>query len=224
MYSLAVYLLSVLDTVGPVRPNGTGEEGDRKERIATAIREAQDRLVEAGRQFRASAQWAGRYAFAKGMGIGIVGLGLAELIIYRLAAIRSLELRTFLSVVAAGGVGATVSVMTRMSSNRFHLDQLAEHKALWVIGGFRPMIGAFMAAAIFLIVHGGMLDLLPGAVRSGGASKQFFFFTALGFIAGFSERFAKGVISAVEGSGGQDEGDSSGGSRGRARGPQPARQ
>ena len=104
-----------------------------------------------------------------------------------------------------------------MSSNQFHLDSLAEHKALWVLGGFRPIIGAFLGAAMFVIVAGGMLDVLPRAVQDGSDSKKIFFFSALAFIAGFSERFAKGVISAAEGSGKQDGAHSPGGPPGKNR-------
>ena len=197
-YSIIVYLLSVLDTVESGASRGSETEKDRKLRIQAAIADAREQLGHAIRQYEASARWGSRYAYAKGMAVGVLCLAVGERIAFMLIPSRTVAVETLLAVIATGAMGAVVSVMTRMSSNSFHLDPLAEHSALRVLGIFRPFIGAFFGVAMFLIVDGGMLDLVPQSVES-DTSKQVMFFSALAFVSGFSERFAKGVITAAEG-------------------------
>ena len=199
-YSIIVYLLSVLDTVDSADSDPATEK-DRKHRIQSAIEDAREQLRNARRQFEASARWGSRYAYTNGMVFGVFALTSVAAAAFWLLPSRSALVQTLVAVVATGAMGAAVSVMTRMSSNSFYLDPLAEHKALWILGAFRPCIGALFGVAMFLIVEGGMLDLIPQSVEAAGPSKRLLFFSALAFVAGFSERFAKGVITAAEGNG-----------------------
>lgn len=75
------------------------------------------------------------------------------------------------------------------------LDFLAEHRAVRLLGTLRPLIGAVFGAATFLIVAGGLLDVVPAAVDAAEPATRLYYFSALGFIAGFNERYATGVLS-----------------------------
>ncbi|HEV2810203.1 MAG TPA: hypothetical protein VGV93_07390 [Acidimicrobiales bacterium] len=59
---------------------------------------------------------------------------------------------------------------------------------MWLLGAFRPLIGAVFGAATFLVVAGGLLDVVPDSVEA-SPTTELLFFAALGFLAGFNERF-----------------------------------
>jgi hypothetical protein len=224
MYSVIVYLLSVLDTVAaspPASPDGARPEaektgaGDEKpgpgmkettpkdRRVKIAIDDAQERLDHAVRQFDACTRWGSNFAYFNGMLFGLVVLALAGLTALQ-AIGDTADVEMFLAVTSAGGAGAMVSAMSRMGSDAFYLDPLAEHRGVALLGAFRPLIGAVFGAAAFLVVEGGLLDVVPASVGDAEPTRTFFF-AALGFLAGFNERFATGVLSRA-GAGAGDSG------------------
>jgi hypothetical protein len=96
----------------------------------------------------------------------------------------------------AGAVGAAVSVMLRMTAGKLTVQPALEPAQIMALGSFRPVIGAIFALAFFLFIRGG---LVPIAVPD-DPTTQLFFFPAIGFIAGFSERFAQDTIKGAEAS------------------------
>jgi hypothetical protein len=104
---------------------------------------------------------------------------------------------TMATVIAAGGIGAFISVLTRISSGRFTLNrgtlalQQAKKKAmmLWVLGAFRPKVGAVLAAAIIAFLVTGLLP-----VRAAADVNSQTYYAAIAFVAGFSERWAQDMI------------------------------
>lgn len=98
-----------------------------------------------------------------------------------------------LLVSIAGALGATVSVMWRMTSGTFSinlptLEYRSARSELRLMGAMRPAIGAVFALALFVFA---MSPLLPIDAASKGDT---FFLVALGFLAGFSERFAQDMF------------------------------
>ena len=96
-------------------------------------------------------------------------------------------------VTIAGAVGATVSVMWRMTSGTFSinlptLEYDSARSQLRVMGALRPAIGAVFALAVFVFA---MSPILP---LDDGSRGDTFFVVALGFLAGFSERFAQDMF------------------------------
>jgi hypothetical protein len=87
--------------------------------------------------------------------------------------------------------------MTRATGGKLRLQGLeeSEKKTLWVFGGVRPLIGAVFGSLVFLVIEGGIVDLIVPT----DADSALFLFSIFGFVAGFSERFAKDVLSRVEG-------------------------
>ena len=93
--------------------------------------------------------------------------------------------------VLAGATGAVVSVMNRMTTGRLLLRPESGKKTIRALGFMRPVIGAVFGAVIYLFLDGGIVEVL--SPPQGGANLAFY--AGLGFISGFSERFAQDVIA-----------------------------
>jgi len=145
--------------------------------------------------FRAGAN-AGRIVYFWGMMIGLLSMAaLAPLVWLTMRAfdVPTAQLRTFFACYAAGALGAVVSVMSRMSkADTFKLDFEVGRPALRRIGGFRPQIGAVFGVVTYFVLESGMLDV----TKTG--REKFFYYGALAFVAGFSERWLKVLLGAVE--------------------------
>jgi hypothetical protein len=93
-------------------------------------------------------------------------------------------------VAIAGAFGAAVSVMWRQTSGTFHmkLPTLGSASELRLMGALRPAIGAVFALAIFVFAMSPLLPLETG-------TRDTYLVVALGFLAGFSERFAQDMFA-----------------------------
>jgi hypothetical protein len=145
--------------------------------------------------FRAGAN-AGRLVYFWGMMMGVAALtALAPLIWLTMEAfdVGVDQLKTFFACYAAGAIGALVSVMSRMSkADTFKLDFEVGRPALRRIGSFRPFLGAAFGVVTYFVLESGLLE----TTREG--RERFFYFGTLAFVAGFSERFTKVLLGAVE--------------------------
>lgn len=90
-----------------------------------------------------------------------------------------------------GAIGAMVSVMQRMASGEFSLQYRAPRIALVTLGAVRPVIGAVFGGLVAVLVEARLLPILPAAADPTSP----FLLTALGFIAGFSERWAQDMLA-----------------------------
>lgn len=93
-----------------------------------------------------------------------------------------------------GSVGAIVSVMQRMTAGNLILSPSAGRLGLGLNGAFRPLIGAIIASAIYFLLNASLLPAIamPDANE---VQKLFFFFCAVAFFAGFSERWAQDILA-----------------------------
>lgn len=95
-----------------------------------------------------------------------------------------------------GAVGALMSVMTRMASTRegtFNVDFEVGRGPLRSLGAVRPFIGAISAVVIFLAVKGDVFSPVPNQEET-----SIYLFAVLGFVAGFSERWANVIFGRAE--------------------------
>jgi hypothetical protein len=97
-----------------------------------------------------------------------------------------------IAIGTAGGLGSIVSMLTRLQS--FAVLAGTDRRLLWMIGAMRPVIGIAFALFIFAVLQA---QILPFDFPEGPRAN--FEYVALAFIAGFSERLSRGVISTVEG-------------------------
>jgi hypothetical protein len=187
MYSLIVYLLSVLDS------QQGAPEGERKKRIERALATAQEHLDGAQEQYMRSAIWGAQLAYCQGMimglltllavlaGIGVVGRSIDEN-----------EFSRILMTLGAGGVGALVSVMHRLTTDRLQLNHTAEHNSLRLLGAFRPLLGGILGFVVYVLISG---DLLNISGPTGSPLKTLYFLAGIAFLAGFSERLAQDTLT-----------------------------
>jgi hypothetical protein len=98
-----------------------------------------------------------------------------------------------LLVFIAGATGALVSVMWRMTSGTFTINlptlgQESGEGELRLMGAVRPALGGVFGLAVFVFSQSPLLPLEAG---NGSGT---FLLVALGFLAGFSERFAQDMF------------------------------
>jgi hypothetical protein len=104
----------------------------------------------------------------------------------------------FLASLIAGAAGAVISVLFGMTSGNLKLHTLfasAESTLgpLVAAGALRPLLGALSGTVIYVLLESG---LVPLDVPDGAAGTNFVI--ALAIMAGFSERWARGVLAGTE--------------------------
>jgi hypothetical protein len=97
----------------------------------------------------------------------------------------------------AGAAGAVVSVVQRINAGQFDLEYDVGRPYAFFLGGLRPLIGGAFALAIAFAFQSGVLHLPLNENRT--AQEEQFALVVLGFISGFSERFAQDTLAAAAG-------------------------
>ncbi len=147
--------------------------------------------------------------YFEGTLIGLIPLFIAGFLLYRLvgfvmssnafkgeSASKTIHLEILGALIAAG-MGAIVSVMTRLSSEKLKLDYTAGSLKTRLLGGLRPLIGAVMGVVLLIFVKGGLLPLsMPDVAAT--PEKAAFFLLAVTFVAGFSERLVQDMLAAAD--------------------------
>ena len=164
------------------------------EQATTAVLLSQKRIDAARSNFRVGALTRATSRYLQGMLLGLaVTAPLA--ILFGLAVGIFLpwkDLVLFATASAiAGQFGALVSVLTRISGNGLDLDYRAGDRMLRVVGFARPVLGAIFASALYFATVGGIVPLESPTEEV----TRFAFFIGIGFIAGFSERYAQDMLS-----------------------------
>ncbi len=95
-----------------------------------------------------------------------------------------------------GGLGAIVSIFLRIKS--YETASLRSRPFLEMTGFCLPVVGTVFAVVISAIFMAGIVNLGVQA-PSPGATLNLSFFVVLGFVSGFSERFALRMLGTVEG-------------------------
>lgn len=96
----------------------------------------------------------------------------------------------FLMVALFGAVGSIVSIMVRIQD--FLTVDVRDNFILYFTGFFKPIIGMSFALFLLALIKAGWipLDIKP--------ESENYFFMAIAFLAGFSERFARDIVSNIE--------------------------
>jgi hypothetical protein len=104
------------------------------------------------------------------------------------------QVETFFVSYMAGAAGAIVSVLMRMSSNKFRVDFEVGRSTVRRLGSFRPFIGAVFGIALYFLFLSG----IPRMQLPDDKSTTFFFFGILAFLAGFNERWTNVLFGKAE--------------------------
>lgn len=189
LYDLISNLLNYID----IKPKKEIE----KDELAKHIKDLTKKLEDISNLFLRSAQKEARIRYFYGMMIGLVVVGFEYKIVERLLSevvIPASAPGPILITLITGGIGAIISVMSRISSGRLKLDHEAGCRETLLFGAFRPIIGSILGFIIFSLI---LSELLPIRVPS-GVSTQMYFSISIGFLAGFTERWAQYLIGVAQ--------------------------
>lgn len=101
----------------------------------------------------------------------------------------------FIGCLISGAFGAVMSVLIRMSNNKFSVSHEVGRDWVTNLGAARPFIGAIFALLLYFAFKGELLQQISLPEEQ---ASEFAFFIAAGFLIGFSERLAKEVIAGGE--------------------------
>jgi hypothetical protein len=104
------------------------------------------------------------------------------------------DLTVFFGCVIAGALGALISVVTRMSADKFHVRHEVGRGYVQRVAAFRPFIGSVFGLLVYFALAG---DVISGINVPAGDEKRFAFFLVFAFAAGFSERMVKEVLRST---------------------------
>ncbi len=100
--------------------------------------------------------------------------------------------REFYACGAAGGMGAIVSVLMRMAGKHgsFVIDHELGRFGVTMLGAYRPLVGACSGVVVYFLVQTTLVPIEPSA-------RNFAFYVVVAFLAGFSERWTKVMLSGA---------------------------
>jgi hypothetical protein len=198
LLSAASHVLSYVDRKeGPPRDPGT---------IRRIVERSNSELADIRDHYKRAGENATRIVYAGGMLRGALLLaafsGIAGLILWAARAFdrHPAPTWTILATVAAGGVGASVSVLLRMAKGNFSQDYEVGRKTTRRLAMARPFVGAAFAVMIFLLLKSSLVDIGGFSSSESTISEPtIYFYAAVGFLAGFSERWARVISGGVLG-------------------------
>ena len=187
---IAMHLLGYLER----DPPGGDKAHDERE----FVKVQRENLVEVESYYHRAASQSGRVVYVGGMLVGllfIVAFGVVAGLLLKGTNISDLHRQLVLLCYGCGAVGALVSTISRMGkpeSGKFNIDYELGRPLVRRLGVFRPFVGGVFGVALFFLLASGLLDLKPGAAL------EPYYYGLAAFLAGFSERFATGVLSGAE--------------------------
>jgi hypothetical protein len=171
-------------TVNPLSEKQIAEQGKELDRIAEHYEQAASREAQ--------------IVYLGGMLGGVLALCAITVPIGILLAASEVpvNLTTFFGCLIAGALGALVSVVTRMSADKFHVRHEVGRSYVQRVAAFRPFIGGVFGLLVYFALQGGVIRQLDVPTDD---HDRFAFFLVLAFAAGFSERLVKEVLRSTEG-------------------------
>lgn len=173
---------------------------------AALLRLAEDMLEQVEGYYRRVAQLLAKRWYFIGMVLGTLAMGLIVAILFTAWNLKvpsvphtvtngDAHVAAILVSVIAGGIGACISVMTRMTTGKLVLDHRAPRWLLLKLGAFRVVIGATFGTALFFLLMGGILQMSGPNTND---TEWIYFYAGLAFVAGFSERLAQDMLAVSE--------------------------
>jgi hypothetical protein len=192
LYAFQSHLLGFLE-----RTQGRATDRELGEFVTTRRQE----LLQIEAYYARAGEKAGRIIYFWGMMLGVVvdgSLALVLALILRhtgwFAQPHTRGMETFFICYVAGGLGAIVSVLMRMSSDKFHVDYEIGRPNIRRLGSFRPFIGAVFGIAVYFLIKSG----IPRMSLPTNQGEVFFFFAIVAFLAGFNERWTNVLLGQAE--------------------------
>lgn len=159
--------------------------------VADLERTTRQELKSINSYYHRAAVRSGQIVYVGGMLLGLIPLAalIAVAVVLRAADWSNVSARTGLVCFAAGGIGALISVMSRMNTGRVRVDWEFGKDTLRTLGALRPFVGGVFGLATFFALKSGViaLDIING-------SRSTYFYILFAFAAGFSERLAQDML------------------------------
>lgn len=92
---------------------------------------------------------------------------------------------------SAGAVGALISVLSRLSSNKVRVDWEFGKDTLRTLGSLRPFVGAVFGLMTYIALKSGVIGI---HLANDKAKSHYYYFIVFSFAAGFSERLAQDML------------------------------
>jgi hypothetical protein len=190
--AVASHVLGAID-----RDEGKVDQAETK-RIAT---EEDHELRDIRDYYRRAGVRIGLTVYTQGMIIGLLLIALLLALVAVTLAWSSVawdgqDTRIVISL-AAGALGAFVSVLQRISSDKskFTVHYDLGKRTLYMLGSYRPVLGAVFGVFTYFVLASGILQLKP----LDNTKTALYYYGTLAFVAGFSERFTQVLAKSVEG-------------------------
>ena len=192
----AAYLLSAVDM--------TERRASRAE-IKTVTDHARTELGRVENYYLRAGTQAARIVYVNGMVLGVVLAAVLAVVavtvvhVFSGVSVHDIAVQTFVASYAAGAVGAVVSVLSRMGATPgpgrgqgFSIDFEVGRKSVRRLGALRPLTGAVFALALYFAMQSNLLSIPVPKSNS-----QVYFYLVIGFLAGFSERVTKVLLTTT---------------------------
>jgi sulfite exporter TauE/SafE len=173
------------------------ERAHNERAVAEVVRTSRDHLKRIETYYRNAAVRSGQIVYVGGMLLGMVpvALLLALALVLKVVDAHNVSVRTGMLCFAAGSVGALMSVMSRMSSDKVRVDWEFGKDTLRTLGALRPFVGGIFGLMTFFALKSGVV-----ALDIANSDRSTYFYVLFSFAAGFSERLAQDMLlgSTVE--------------------------
>jgi len=169
----------------PITTESDGRPSEAHRRDMALLRE---QVEVAEKLFRTAAHRNTQALYGKGMLLGVLGLAPVYLLVALLLQHGGAS-SAYAIAFPAGAIGAVVSVLQRMTVGKLNLDITTGKRMLVWLGAVRPWVGGVLGMALFLFIEAGLIPMVPAD------AEPLAFFAAVGFIAGFNERFAQDMLT-----------------------------
>jgi hypothetical protein len=182
VYSAFIRVLSAADLMGKA-DSGDGER-------VSALAVAQTEVANARTRVGAAVQRQARFEYFQGALMGSVAMAAACTVLGTLGArywSGEISPSALVASTIFGALGAMVSVFQRMSTGSLKLDFNAPEGQLLILGAFRPVVGAIFGSVVQFALGSGLFG-------TSATGTSFGVFALLGFVSGFSERFATDMV------------------------------
>jgi hypothetical protein len=179
----ASHLLSLAET-----------DGDAK-RLSAAIEQERHSLDDAETYYHDAATGQAQVVYFTGIAFSMAAIALFAVLGSRWVPLPEIDDREFYGCLAAGAIGAVVSVIQRINSGHFDLEYDVGRSYVRFLGALRPTIGAVFGLALYFAITSRILKLfeLPAA----GTTARVYALLVIAFLAGFSERWAQDTLTSL---------------------------
>jgi hypothetical protein len=161
-------------------------------RIEKALQIAQSELTRLQEFADQAAIRAALRRYVLGLFIGGIAVLAAAWTASRIQMFEQAPTLDLVRTIAAGGLGAMISVMIRISrGQRLDVDTTQEPFMTCLSGGVRPVIGGGLGVALYVLLKA---DFIPLEIPMESDAAAPYFFAAIAFLGGFSERWAQDTI------------------------------